>query len=185
MLRHRREIELFDIRGFTERRIRDNWQETWSWLWSSEVDRIVVSEMACDHRSFIFNGIDATIELSSSHLFALFHFQNKPLLKRQFKGHYCPESVIVETFFTNIANTITLLSRSWPGFEAISAKLGSISHEAFLRQYPMYKTSDADFNVLCHGDMWINNFLYKYNASRQPIDVQIVCACLIRFWLLN
>lgn len=100
--------------------------------------------------------------------------QNKSIIRMYSKAHYCPESVTVETFFTNIAKTISLVSRTWAGFEEISAKLGAISHEAFLRQYPLYTLSEDDFNVLCHGDMWVNNFLFKYNESGQPIGIKIV-----------
>lgn len=131
--------------------------------------------MACNHSPFTFNGIDLNSSgpcHPNSTAFSL--FQNKSLFKLHWKTHYCPESVTVETFFTNIAKTVSLLCRSWAGFETISAKLGSISHESFLRQYPMYTPSDDDFNVLCHGDMWINNFLYKYDEDQHPIGVKIV-----------
>lgn len=101
-------------------------------------------------------------------------FQQIGLFEDLLKPYYCPENKMEERFFSNIAKTVSLLSHSWVGFEEISAKLGAISHEAFLQQYPMYVPSDDEFNVLNHGDMWINNFLFKYDASGYPKEIQIV-----------
>lgn len=112
--------------------------------------------------------------LDHINLNAFILFKNKLLFKRHSKTHYCSKSVTVETFFMNIAKTISLLCHSWAGFETISTKLGAISHEAFLQQYLMYPPPEDKFNVLGHGDMWINNFLFKYDANGHPMGVKIV-----------
>lgn len=130
--------------------------------------------MACNYSSFIFKGIFAWEACKLSIYISAVHFQNKSIFKGLLKPYWCPEHVTEENLYTNIAKTVSHLSRSWTGFETISAKLGAITHEAFLRQYPKYVTSDDEFNVLNHGDMWVNNFLFKYDASGQPKDIRIV-----------
>uniref|UniRef100_A0A1B6F250 CHK kinase-like domain-containing protein n=1 Tax=Cuerna arida TaxID=1464854 RepID=A0A1B6F250_9HEMI len=36
------------------------------------------------------------------------------------------------------------------------------------------KPKPGRFNVLNHGDVWVNNMMFKYNANKEPIDVKLL-----------
>uniref|UniRef100_A0A1B6HMW0 CHK kinase-like domain-containing protein n=1 Tax=Homalodisca liturata TaxID=320908 RepID=A0A1B6HMW0_9HEMI len=36
------------------------------------------------------------------------------------------------------------------------------------------KPKPGRFNVLLHGDVWVNNMMFKYNTNKEPIDVKLL-----------
>lgn len=91
-----------------------------------------------------------------------------------FRSQYREGKPFVDTFFTNISKSLGSLTRSWAGFEEISAKLSSISMNGIKRQYPMYEPNDREIFVLSHSDMWTNNLFYKYDNDHNVADVMLV-----------
>lgn len=89
----------------------------------------------------------------------------------------------IEMFLTNISKTLAALTASWPEFESISKKFAQISHEGFLKLYKACVSLDDDFFVLTHGDMWLNNFFYKYGDNKKPTEVMLVRNQIISFWI--
>lgn len=39
----------------------------------------------------------------------------------------------------------------------------------------------GDYGVVCHGDTWCNNLMFKYNHNRQPIAIKFLDFQLVRF----
>lgn len=66
------------------------------------------------------------------------------------------------------------LAKTWPGYEQIGEKL--------LRFYDNFNNNlvnsaarrPTDITVLNHGDLWVNNFMFKYGQGQRPIDSLLV-----------
>lgn len=101
-------------------------------------------------------------------------FQEPNMFKLFEKSNYHPNFPLVETFFTNISKSLSILTSSWDGYEEISKKFASISKNGFTKQYELYIPSENDFFVLIHGDMWTNNLFYKYDERANPVEMKFV-----------
>lgn len=80
----------------------------------------------------------------------------------------------VETFFRNIAKTVSNAAKGWIGYENIAKKLVDIPEKAYANAYKSFVPQSNGFNVLTHGDMFINNLLYRHDENGVPIDIRFV-----------
>ncbi|KAM8720354.1 hypothetical protein ACLKA7_006405 [Drosophila subpalustris] len=79
-------------------------------------------------------------------------------------------------FMTLQLNTLTNVVSKWPGYEQLTAKLirhcDNIKENLVLTGRPI----PGEITVLNHGDLWVNNFMYKYHDElpTKPIDAIFV-----------
>ncbi|KAM7348680.1 uncharacterized protein ACRADG_007935 [Cochliomyia hominivorax] len=68
------------------------------------------------------------------------------------------------------------LTKTWKGYEKIVPKLENHLRNLRLKLSEMQKFQDDEFQVLNHGDMWVNNMMFKYDSTnaQQPQDVVFV-----------
>lgn len=79
------------------------------------------------------------------------------------------------THWANFKSTIAL-AESWPGYEAVAQKMKGIqtAKELAERLLNVADCSNDSFKILNHGDMWVNNFLFKYDSNGKPEDLIFV-----------
>lgn len=65
--------------------------------------------------------------------------------------------------------------KHWPGYETYGEKLVELSKVVVPQVIEAIETKPGQFRVLCHGDCWINNVLFKYDDQGSVQD-----ACLVR-----
>lgn len=80
----------------------------------------------------------------------------------------------VESFFRNIAKTVSNTAKNWIGYEEIVEKLVNIPQKAYKNIYKSYAPQVDSFNVLTHGDMFVNNLLYRHDQNGKPVDIRFV-----------
>ncbi|XP_031621919.1 uncharacterized protein LOC116339969, partial [Contarinia nasturtii] len=64
--------------------------------------------------------------------------------------------------------------KKWSSYENISEKLRNIPQEAFDNIHRLYEPQIDGFNVITHGDMFMNNLLYCHDQNGKPIDIRFV-----------
>ena len=69
---------------------------------------------------------------------------------------------IFRTSLTNLAKEV----EKWPRYkEALNEKLLNMADSAYTRFIDSVKRDEQEFNVLCHGDLWLNNMMFRYSEE--------------------
>lgn len=66
------------------------------------------------------------------------------------------------------------LTKHMPGFEKISKKLENSSEQFYRKICNAFKSNELCLTALCHGDLWTNNIMFKYDSNGQPIDAILI-----------
>lgn len=83
---------------------------------------------------------------------------------------------VFEGVFADNFNALIKVADGWPGYEKIVQKLKNIQGD-FLRRFgENAEPAPNELKVLNHGDLWVNNFMFRYNTefSKHPNDLVFV-----------
>lgn len=85
-------------------------------------------------------------------------------------------------FMTLLLRTLADLVKTWEGFEIISKKLHRHCDNLIENLVKTGKKIANEITVLNHGDLWVNNFLFKYaeDEPEKPIDALFVSNICLR-----
>lgn len=77
-------------------------------------------------------------------------------------------------FFYNFWDSMCDEISRWQGYSYYAEKLKRIRSHLVESACRVYDNDVEDFCVLTHGDMWINNVMFKYGPNGEPQDAVIV-----------
>lgn len=65
--------------------------------------------------------------------------------------------------------------QNWKGYEIIANKLINIPQSEYDNIHKVFMPQDGAFNVITHGDMFLNNILFRHDEAGRQIDIRFVC----------
>ncbi|KAJ6636145.1 hypothetical protein Bhyg_14732, partial [Pseudolycoriella hygida] len=82
--------------------------------------------------------------------------------------------------YLNMLSTIISVISTWKDYDYYVDKLTKLRGNLIEKGRRAYDPKPHHFNTLIHGDMWVNNTMYTYNANNEPekmmlVDFQYCC----------
>ncbi|PSN46877.1 hypothetical protein C0J52_19077, partial [Blattella germanica] len=90
----------------------------------------------------------------------------------KFREHVWRESLreSMEKMFNPVMKNVALEAENWPECKGqIVESLKRLSTSSFDHLVESTKLSEGDFHVLCHGDVWVNNLMFRYSDDLKHV----------------
>lgn len=92
----------------------------------------------------------------------------------EFKEGMIRDDATTRTYFTTMMKTFTEEIKSLDDLDKYSAKLSIIADLIVEQGKEMFEESKFPIKVLIHGDLWVNNMMFKYDENSNPEDLVLV-----------
>ncbi|XP_073828787.1 uncharacterized protein [Musca autumnalis] len=120
-------------------------------------------------------------KLAKFHASSMVLLEKNPSLKEHFKGGMLDEMYVRTSerfadFMALHVRTLADMVARWKGYEEISTKLHSYCDNITENLVETGRPRLGEITVLNHGDLWVNNFMFKYKTDnpKKPEDAVFV-----------
>lgn len=102
-------------------------------------------------------------------------YQQNPELFRYHKQSNITENFNpLHLFYSNTVANCIKFAKTFPQLQSYVEKLEKFKEEVVQRMIDVFKRDDQAFNVLNHGDLWINNLMFHSDDNGEADDVLLV-----------
>lgn len=102
-------------------------------------------------------------------------YQQNPEMFRYHKQSNITENFNpLHLFYQNAVASCIKFAKTFPQLQCYIEKLEKFQEQAVQRMIDVFKRDDQSFNVLNHGDLWVNNLMFHSDANGDADDVLLV-----------
>jgi hypothetical protein len=108
---------------------------------------------------------------------AVLHLKDPEIFKPFSDSFFCErQRKTIEMVFQNNLKSLAKEVEKWPSFnDRFACKLHRLADKAVDLFIKLLKRDDIDFNTLVHGDLWINNMMFRYSDNTDEVmDVRYI-----------
>lgn len=114
-------------------------------------------------------------KLARMHAASVVIHQKDPTAYRNFDaGMFSSKYSVCNEMFVSFCKAFVDELTSWEGFEYYAEKVSKLRPNMVKNAIKCYDHVDGEFLVLTHGDLWINNIMFKYNEQGEPVDCVLI-----------
>ncbi|KAF5307171.1 hypothetical protein FQR65_LT00687 [Abscondita terminalis] len=113
-------------------------------------------------------------KLASLHATSLVLYDTNPELFVNFNHGLFAVNDVIHHWTQKSLEALIEACSSWNGLEKYANKLRGLADKLLERAASMSVRKRGGFNVLNHGDAWVNNFLFSYNDDGKLLDCKFV-----------
>jgi fructosamine-3-kinase len=106
---------------------------------------------------------------------AVLHVKNPEIFKSCSESLYCEhQRNTIEMFFQNNLKSLAKEVEKWPLFnDRFACKLHRLADKTVDLFIKLLERDDNDFNTFVHGDLWLNNMMFRYSDDTdEVVDVR-------------
>lgn len=100
--------------------------------------------------------------------------QNPTLIIESLKeGLFCDQEMIKNWIFVSF-EALAKSALTWPGYEKYGRKIQKLGDEVYERALKSSVKQLGGLSTIIHGDLWINNMMFKYDDSGKLKEMKFV-----------
>jgi len=108
---------------------------------------------------------------------AVLQHKEPEILKPFSESVYCERNrTTIELIFRNNVKNLAKEVEKWPLFnDRFASKLHKVADKTVDFLFKFLERDENDFNVFVHGDLWVNNMMFRYSdVTDEVVDVRYV-----------